>query len=228
MAKRNHYNERNPLKMVIYILAVFILLGCIGYLLLSSGKQKAAYQEEIEKASAAESNLEKSEEEKTSKASEDETKDASAAKKNKEKKVSATPEATVTSEATTAPAATVTPEPTATPALAAVEQSAGSDKSIGVLVLNGTQRPGVAAYWKTKLETAGYSNVVPATYNKAVGQETVIYASSQELAQPFLALFPGAVVQVGTVIDGIELEAGVTMPEKCEVYIIVGNKDVNG
>lgn len=225
MAKRNHYNERNPLKMVIYILAVLILLGCIGYLLLCSGKQKAAYQEEIERASAAESNLEKSEEEKTAKASEDETKDASAAKKNKEKKVSATPEATVTSEAPTAP---VTPEPTATPAPTAVEQSAGSDKSIGVLVLNGTQRPGVAAYWKTKLETAGYSNVVPATYNKAVGQETVIYASSQELAQPFLALFPGAVVQVGTVIDGIELEAGVTMPEKCEVYIIVGNKDVNG
>ena len=231
MSKKNYYHERNPLKMVLYILAVLALLGCIGYLLLSSGKEKETFQKEIERATAEDSNLEEAEERKTAEASKDEKNAASAA--NEEKQASVTPKATViskettTPEATISPEATVTPELTVTPSPAAEVQSAEPDKNVGVLVLNGTKQPGVAAYWKTKLEAVGYSNIAPATYNKTVGQETVIYASNQELAQPLLELFPNASVEVGTVTEGIELGTGVTMPEKCEVYIVVGYKDVN-
>ena len=223
MSKRNNNYERNPLKMVIYIFAVLFLLGCIGYLLLCSGRDKEAYHEEVKKASALESSAGISQgeqaEEQQEETSTEENKTASVTAK-----LTATPTAAVSPELTETPGLTTTPAPAAENE---ASETGEVDKNVGILVLNGTKRPGVAAYWKTQLETAGYANVVPATYNKTVGQETVIYAPSVEVAKPFLELFPNAAVQVGNVADGIELQAGVVMPENCQVYIVIGNKDVS-
>ena len=245
MAKRNNNYEKSPLKMVIYILAVLFLLGCIGYLLVCSRREKVAYREELEKVSALEADTETSEEKETEKQQEEpsEEKEKAAVTKAAEEttasvtpKVTEVPEETVTPGVTETPALTATPSLTVTPGLTgtpapaaenADEEIAEADKNVGVLVLNGTKRPGVAAYWKTKLETAGYENVVPATYNKTVGQETIIYAPDVDAAKPFLELFPNATVQVGTIAEGIELQAGVVLPENCEVYIVIGNNDVN-
>lgn len=247
MAGRNNY-ERNPLKMVIYILAVIFFIGCIGYLLKYSGMEKEEYQKEVERVSALESSSQTDGEKKSSSKNEtkDDTKEESSESSGKEKNNKSdltTKSEEKTSDPTSAPeTANLTPAPDAaalseTPAPDAANQTptpevkqqadaAVNAVEANILVLNGTKRPGVAGYWKTELEKAGYKNVTPVTYTKAVGLDTIICTDNAELAQPLLALFPGAQIQEGSVQDGIELEAGVTLPEKCDIYIIIGEKDI--
>lgn len=245
MSKKNYYHERNPLKMVIYILVVLFFMACIGYLLIYSGKQKEEYKEEMERVSALETGTVTSEEQKEEETADTRgtTKEASMSETDgkagnltptpvPEQQASPTPisEQAVSPTPVTEQSATPTLSPeqeaTATPAVEQAADTAELVKDMNILVLNGTKRPGVAGYWKTQLENVGYKNVVPATYTKTVGQETVIWASKVEYAKPFLELFPDAQIQVGSVQDGIELQAGVTMPENNDVFIIIGNKDV--
>lgn len=85
--------------MVIYILAVLVLLGCIGYLLLSSGKEKATFQKEIER------------------------------KTTTTPEATVTPEAPTTPEAATTPETTVTPELTVTPSPCHIRIQSGTCKA---------------------------------------------------------------------------------------------------
>ena len=173
---------------------MIFLIGCIGYLLLYSGKQKVEYEEEVERISAQEI------------ANQDGDGEKGVAKEEDPVEVSTTP----------------------TPALTAKTEVTAEEtiKDMNILVLNGTKRPGVAGYWKAELENVGYKNVIPATYTKAVEQETVIWAETVEIAKPLLEVFPNARIQVGSIQDGIELQTGVTMPKKNDIYIIIENNDV--
>ena len=55
MAKnRNPEHERNPFKVVLYILIVLLLTGCIGFLFYENRQRKAAYREEIEEMASGE------------------------------------------------------------------------------------------------------------------------------------------------------------------------------
>ena len=55
MAKnRNPESERNPFKVVLYILIVLALIGCIGFLFYENRQRKAAYREEIEQMASGE------------------------------------------------------------------------------------------------------------------------------------------------------------------------------
>ena len=247
MAGRNNY-ERNPLKMVIYILAVIFFIGCIGYLLKYSGMEKEEYQKEVERVSALESSSQ-TDEEKNSSFKNDTKDDAkeesseSSGKENKNKSDSTTESEEKTSDPTSAPeTANLTPAPDAatpseTPAPDAANQTptpevkqqadaAVNATEANILILNGTRRPGVAAFWKTELEKNGYKNIMPVTYTKVVEYETVILTEDVELAQPLQAIFPYAKIQEGSVQEGIELEPGVTLPEKTDIYIIIGERDV--
>mgnify|MGYP004515529573 CR=1 FL=1 len=51
---RRHENERNPFKVVLYILIVLMLLGCIGFLYYRNKERQAAYREEIEEMASYE------------------------------------------------------------------------------------------------------------------------------------------------------------------------------
>ena len=113
---------------------------------------------------------------------------------------------------------------------AATEQETeteGTDYEVSVLVLNGTQRPGVAGYWQEELEEAGYTNVSSASYNREVEETTTIHANSEEEAEPFLEFFPDGVYEEETVDEeSIEPEEGEEVPEDCDVYIVIGRGDV--
>lgn len=199
MARRNGYGqERNPLKMVLYIIAVLAMLGCIGYLVYSSRVSSQEYQENVRRAAAEETELE-TEERKTERETEKTTEqDTTANKKDTE-----SPE--TESETDTEAALVMT--------------------DLSILVLNGTGKPGVAGYWKTQLEKRGYTNVTPASYTETVGDETVIYAANNAQTGIFKELFPNAETKIGTVDTGLEAATGIPLPEKCDVYIIIGNKD---
>lgn len=238
MTGRNNY-EKNPLRMVIYILAVIVLVGCIVYLLKYSGMKQEKYREEVKRVSALEaSDLAPTPEADTSSetampeatATLTPTPEAAVPGATPTPEVSATltpiPEAAVPGVTSTPEAANLTPAPELEKQADTVVNAEEAAKEMSILVLNGTRRPGVAAYWKNELDKSGYKNVTPVTYTKIVEFETVIMTENVELAQPLLELFPDAKIQEGSVQEGIELDPGVTIPEKSDVYIIIGEKDV--
>ena len=234
MARRNGYEEeRNPLKMVLYIIAVLAMLGCIGYLIYSSRLGKQEYQENVRRAAAGETELvieERETESETEQTTESETaqKNAAAAQNNTTAAQNNTNTSEIASESEPESESENESEgesesETNTEAVSAMSNNTGKDMS--VLVLNGTGVPGVAGYWKSQLEEAGYSNVTPATYTQTVGEDTVIYAATNREAELFKEQFPDAEIEIGTVDTGLEAAEGIPLPEECDVYIIIGKKD---
>lgn len=226
MARRNRYGEeKNPLKVVLYIIAVLAMLGCIGYLIYSSRLGKQEYQENVRRAAAGETELvieEHETESETEQTTEPETaqKNTAAAQNN----TTAAQNNTNASESESeSESENESESETNTEAVSAMSNNTGKDMSI--LVLNGTGVPGVAGYWKSQLEEAGYSNVTPATYTQTVGENTVIYATTNREAELFKEQFPDAEVEIGAVDTGLEAAEGIPLPEECDVYIIIGRKD---
>lgn len=210
MAKKRIYEkERHPLKMVLYIIAVFALIACIGYLVYSSRVSKKEYEETVRRAAAGETELSIENHEREPE-TEKETADKAQKKNTNEKE---------TESDTETDSETV-------PAMAGIGNTkAGVNKEAAVLVLNGTGRPGVAGYWKKQLENAGYSNVTPASYTGKVEEETVIYAATNNKAEPFKEQFPNATIEIGTIETGVEPADGIPLPEKSDIYIVIGSKD---
>ncbi|MDO5541569.1 MAG: LytR C-terminal domain-containing protein [Eubacteriales bacterium] len=191
MAKRQFYGqERNPLKMVIYILIVLVMTGCIGYLVCSSRQRRLEYTERVREAAAGETEY--------------------VAEKRQSETETETESETQTDTDST-------------------EEKSGTEEDMvkrsSILVLNGTGKAGVAGYWKTQLEKAGYTNVSPVTYTGTVGEETMIYVSAKEQAEPLKQQFPNASVEIGEVEEGLEAAEGGQLPEQRDIFIVIGNKD---
>lgn len=190
--KPDFQRDRNPLKTLVYCMAVIILLACVAGLYLNSRARHARFDEQV--ARAAENETEyvmKRREPATESESETETEAATEAATEQE------------------------------------TETEGTDYEVSVLVLNGTQRPGVAGYWQEELEEAGYTNVSSASYNQEVEEITTIHAGSEEEAAPFLEFFPDGVYEEETVNgESIEPEEGEEVPEDCDVYIVIGRGDV--
>ena len=189
MAKKPKFQqEKNPLRMVIYIVVVLFLLLCLAGLYLNFRARHASFEEQVQQAS-----------------------------QNETEYVMQRRESESESETETE---TETEQETET------ESETETDYSVSVLVLNGTQRPGVAGYWQDQLEEAGYTNVASASYNKTVDETTVIYGDDEAVAAPFLEFFQDAVFEEGTVEEGIEPEDGQELPEDVDIYIVIGRDDV--
>lgn len=112
-----------------------------------------------------------------------------------------------------------------TEAVTETESETEADKTVSILVLNGTKRPGVAGYWQNQLEEDGYENVASASYSGEIADETVIYAEQEADAEPLKSYFPDADVEKGSIEEGIEADNGVTLPETCDLYIVIGRND---
>lgn len=190
--KPDFQRDRNPLKTLVYCMAVIILLACVAGLYLNSRARHARFDEQV--ARAAENETEyvmKRREPATESESETETEAATEAATEQE------------------------------------TETEGTDYEVSVLVLNGTQRPGVAGYWQEELEEAGYTNVSSASYNQEVEEITTIHAGSEEEAEPFLEFFSDGVYEESAVDEeSIEPEEGEEVPEDCDVYIVIGRGDV--
>lgn len=220
MARNNQIGqERNPLKMVLYITAVLLLLGCIGYLLYSSAEKKKAYREEMKMAAALETEIlvQEETEEQTEAVSEVPKKKETAAVLGRTAETRSGTEKTDVTETETADSDEASSEKEVSDPAAA--------KEMNVLVLNGTKREGVAGYWKTKLEQAGYTHVYPVTYTKPAEEQTVIYAKTKKTAEAFLEQFPNAKIEIGTVKEGWEAAEEAALPVKRDVFILIGLAD---
>ena len=102
-----------------------------------------------------------------------------------------------------------------------------------IIVLNGTGKAGVAAYWKRFLQGKGFTNVVMADYKGEISDHTVVYVTAGGNApEGVYDLFPNAEYREEG-LDGADPNAGtnVKIPDSqkkidfYEVWILVGKDD---
>ena len=220
MAKKQNLNyERNPWKMVLYIILVLLLIGCLAFLVYRTRQQKQAYQDRVQQMKSQETEYiqdkkENETETETEQTTETEVKKTSAtsAKRQTEKAAAATtPES---DEEETQGETTVTLDV--------------SGYLAHVLLLNASGREGVAGAWRKELEKDGYKNVTIASYTGSAKEQTQIYVqkSRRKLADHLKDLFANAELKFDTFTEGFEMSEGDEKPEDVDVYVLIGREDI--
>lgn len=102
-----------------------------------------------------------------------------------------------------------------------------------IIVLNGTGKAGVAAYWKRFLQAKGLTNIVMADYKGEVKDSTVVYVTAGgDAPEGVYSLFPNAEYREGG-LDSVDpdVDTNVKVPDSqkkfdsYDVWIVVGNDD---
>lgn len=102
-----------------------------------------------------------------------------------------------------------------------------------IIVLNGTGKVGVAAYWKRFLQGKGFTNVVMADYNGEISDHTVVYVTAGGNApEGVYDLFPNAEYrEEGLDSADPNADTNVKIPDSqkkfdfYDVWILVGKDD---
>lgn len=220
MAKKQNLNyERNPWKMVLYIILVLLLIGCLAFLVYRTRQQKQAYQDRVQQMKSQETEYIQDKEEnetetETEQITETEVKKTSAtsAKKQTEKAAAATtPES---DEEETQGETTVTLDV--------------SGYLAHIFLLNASGREGVAGAWRKELEKDGYKNVTIASYTGSAKEQTQIYVqkSRRKLADHLQEIFKNADVHYDTFSEGFEMPDGAEKPEDVDIYVLIGREDI--
>ena len=120
------------------------------------------------------------------------------------------------------------------------EESAESTEEVSfsaenprIIVLNGTGKAGVAAYWKRFLQGKGLTNIVMADYKGEISDHTVVYVTAGgDAPEGVYNLFPNAEYREGG-LDSVDPDAdtNVKIPDSqkkfdsYDVWIVVGKDD---
>ena len=114
-----------------------------------------------------------------------------------------------------------------------IEADLFSAENPWIIVLNGTGKAGVAAYWKRFLQGKGFTNVVMADYKGEINDHTVVYVTAGGNAlKGVYDLFPNAEYREGG-LDSADPNAdtNVKIPDSqkkfdsYDVWILVGKDD---
>lgn len=222
MSRRSKYEyERNPWKMVLYILLVLLLIGCLIFLVYRTRQQKEEYQEQVQQMKSQETeyirqkNLDETRTE-TEPLTESETRKstpAASAKKQTEQTAASETESE-SDESETQSETTVTLDV--------------SGYLAHVLLLNASGKEGVAGAWRKELEKDGYKNVTIASYTGSTKEQTQIYVqkSRRKLADHLQELFENADVNYDTFSEDFEMPDGARKPEDVDVYVLIGREDI--
>ena len=115
----------------------------------------------------------------------------------------------------------------------AEEQDSFSAENPRIIVLNGTGKSGVAAYWRRLLQAKGLTNIVMADYKGEVKDHTVVYVTTGgDAPEGVYNLFPNAEYCEGG-LDSVDPDAdtNVKIPnsqkkfDSYDVWIVVGKDD---
>jgi hypothetical protein len=99
-------------------------------------------------------------------------------------------------------------------------------KTSSILIINGTYKNGVAAYWEGKFREAGFNNLLTGSYSGKAEQVTAIYGGTKEQAESFKQFFPTAEIRDGDVPAGYTMaDEAAQPPATCDFYIVVGIAD---
>lgn len=248
MAKnRNPESERNPFKVVLYILIVLALIGCIGFLFYENRQRKAAYREEIEQMASGETEYVRAErmsETETEKQTEKQTEKKQSGKNMTDsKKVETETESESESETDETDAAESTESESESELSAETESETETEseseseeaktassknlRSIKIVVLNASGREGAASMWKGVLEKGGYKTISVGSYSHKE-EGTTIYTKNAELGEDLRSIFPNSNVYdsgMDEVKSEIELPGTVENADNADAYIVVGKNN---
>lgn len=211
MAKNDIGPKRSPFRAFLYILAVVVLLGGIGYLVKYTRQKQTAFEEQIKELGAKENGGTENTDSLTE--GNDVTPETSAW----DKAVSSG-DTEKASESDTDTAATETETESET------ETENEVILSRNILVLNGSGKDGMASKWQKELEKEGYKNVEGASFPGSAIEQTRIYAEKEEDVADLKKLFPEAEVTADEFTANITMEDG-SAPGDVDVYIIIGKND---
>lgn len=246
MAKnRNPESERNPFKVVLYILIVLALIGCIGFLFYENRQRKAAYREEIEQMASGETEYVRAErmsETETEKQTEKQTEKKQSGKNMADSSKGETEtESESESETDQTDAAESTESESETELSAETETESESEseseetktalpqklRSIKIVVLNASGKEGAASMWKEVLEKGGYKTISVGSYSHKE-EGTTIYTKNAELGDDLRSIFPNSNVYesgMDEVKSEIELPGTVENANNADAYIVVGKNN---
>ena len=99
-----------------------------------------------------------------------------------------------------------------------------------VVVLNGTNTPGIAGYYQQKIQDLGYSNVTAANYQPvdgATSANTKIYVSAEGMGEDMKALFADPTYITGKIDSStaIDNDGNPLDLSKTDIIIVVGESD---
>lgn len=197
MSKRNkdYRPGKKPIFVILYIAAVIVLTGALAFMWHTVRTRQKEQMKVLQQIAADETEYIRMTE------SESETEAHTETEKKEQ-----TTEVTAETETET-------------------ESETEDRKALSILVLNGTRKPGVAAYWKETLEKDGYTNVYTASYNKEVEDYTLLYSSDVTLKADFNDYFPDCRMRLSKIEEGIEPDSDTQLPEDIDLYIVVGRDD---
>ena len=203
MAGKSNYSRRKKiLNMVLYIVIVLILIMCLIFFIDCARHQQMEYRNTVQQAIQDETGYE-----------------------TKWHRVETECETDTQTDVQTEVQTESVTEAKSETVMQSENQTEAKDKSVSIVILNGTGRSGVAGYWQSQLEADGYINVVSASYYESAEEKTVIYTQDEKLAEPLKKHFPDAIIQKGAIKEGIVAGENVTIPDRNDLYIVVGNSD---
>ncbi len=229
--KNNKKQENNSRYVILYIAVTAVLLACLVFFALANRQRKKSYEAAVEAAAQGETEYvmtERQRESESDAVSSDTASSQNGVDKNDgdqdeiSRKRETEKEQLLEGEGETDGGENFEDgetEKDSTPEL----QPEHTDLTI--LVLNGTKRPGVAGYWKERLTEIGYETVISATYGEEAEEYTVIYTDEIQKAEEIEVLFPDCKVEKGSIENGISLESGEELPEKIDLYLVIGKQD---
>lgn len=242
MAKnRNPESERNPFKVVLYILIVLALIGCIGFLFYENRQRKAAYREEIEQMASGETEYVRAErmsETETEKQTEKQTEkkqsgknmaDSSKGETETESESESETDQTDAAESTESESETETESESESESESEETKTALPQKlrSIKIVVLNASGKEGAASMWKEVLQKGGYKTISVGSYSHKE-EGTTIYTKNAELGADLRSIFPNSNVYesgMDEVKSEIELPGTVENANNADAYIVVGKNN---
>ena len=242
MAKnRNPESERNPFKVVLYILIVLALIGCIGFLFYENRQRKAAYREEIEQMASGETEYVRAErmsETETEKQTEKQTEkkqsgknmaDSSKGEIETESESESETDQTDAAESTESESETETESESESESESEETKTALPQKlrSIKIVVLNASGKEGAASMWKEVLQKGGYKTISVGSYSHKE-EGTTIYTKNAELGADLRSIFPNSNVYesgMDEVKSEIELPGTVENANNADAYIVVGKNN---
>ena len=241
--RRRRRQEKSGISGVLYAVIILALLVSMGYLFYysrSQSKERQEYIKELESKEAATKSFVTEVEVETETESETETvadtevqTDVETDGQTEVETETDTAAATETGIETEAEASTEAGQEANTQAEAemasATEVESNAEGVVDtIMILNGTGKSGVAAYWKRILIAKGYTHIVMADYKGTVEERTVVYLKDGgDAPVDFYSCFPTMQVQAGefTISDDVKIAAGQQEYDSYDAWIVVGKDD---
>ena len=235
---RRRKQDNSGVHAFLYVLVVLVLLCGIGYLFYysrSQANERQEYIRELENKEAATKDVVQvtvpaEPESETMSEAESSTPEAQTETQTEVESESET-ESLLESESETA--SETESQSIASESAKSTEADLFSAESPRIIVLNGTGKAGVAAYWKRFLQGKGFTNVVMADYKGEISDHTVVYVTAGGNApEGVYDLFPNAEYrEEGLDSADPNADTNVKIPDSqkkfdfYDVWILVGKDD---